>query len=258
MQNLSSILLRNSNHSSPDDLESFISHIGNLMPLLDEIPNIVFFVKDVEAKYVLINRTILARAKYANKDDIIGLQCYEVYSGSKGLQYMRQDFQVLKGKQISNKLELHNYLSGQLGWCITHKIPIYNKNNIIIGMAGISVDVEKDTSRQLKHHEKLGKIVDLIQENLEQKITVADLAKYIDLSVSQLERLFKSVLNLSPTQMLQKIRLEYAIQLLNNTNLSIIEIAVRCGYSDHSAFTRQFKHMTSLTPSAFRKEIVQL
>ncbi|WP_278932496.1 helix-turn-helix domain-containing protein, partial [Moraxella osloensis] len=94
--------------------------------------------------------------------------------------------------------------------------------------------------------------------HLEQKITVADLAKYIDLSVSQLERLFKSVLNLSPTQMLQKIRLEYAIQLLNNTNLSIIEIAVRCGYSDHSAFTRQFKHMTNLTPSAFRKEIVQL
>lgn len=255
MKPFSDWLLNNPSLVAPDDLHSFVNHIEHLMPLLDQIPNMVFFIKDINAQYVLFNKTLLNRSKHTSKQEVVGLKSIDIFFNSQASQYTQQDLQVLNGKYITNKLELHNYVSGQLGWCLTHKIPIYNKQQTIIGMAGMSVDIEKDTHRQLKNHARLGKVVDFIGNNIGQKITVSQLAKDANLSTSQLERLFKSVLNLSPLQVMQKIRLDFAIQLLVYSQLPITEIATHCGYADHSAFSRQFKQMTGLTPIAFRQKM---
>jgi AraC-like DNA-binding protein len=52
--------------------------------------------------------------------------------------------------------------------------------------------------------------------------------------------------------MIHKCRLEEGTRLLLDTDLPITEIALRCGYTDHSAFSRQFRALTSLSPSQFR------
>jgi AraC-like DNA-binding protein len=51
--------------------------------------------------------------------------------------------------------------------------------------------------------------------------------------------------------MIHKARLDTATQLLGGT-LPITEIALRCGYADHSAFSRQFRALTGLSPSTYR------
>lgn len=236
----------------PQNLTQFINHIQLLMPLLDGIPNMVFFIKNTKAQYELINQTLVKRSGFTQKSEILGLTSGEIFGRGQGDEYTVQDFKVLEGKTISDKLELHTYLSGQLGWCITHKIPIYNQENNIIAMAGISIDVDKDNSHTLKQHKRLALAVEFIKQNLEQKISVAMIAKEVNMSISQLERVFKSVLNLSPLQMIQKLRLEFALSLLKDSNKPIIEIALLCGYADHSTFSRQFKQLTGSPPSAFR------
>lgn len=57
---------------------------------------------------------------------------------------------------------------------------------------------------------------------------------------------------MTPMQYIQKVRLENAITLLKQ-DLSITEISLLCGYSDHSAFSRQFKQLTGLSPSQFKE-----
>jgi len=52
--------------------------------------------------------------------------------------------------------------------------------------------------------------------------------------------------------MIQKVRLEHARRLLH-TELPITEVALQCGYTDHSAFTRQFKSSTGFTPRQYRQ-----
>ena len=239
-----------------DDLDGFTTSIQAIIPLLDLLSSTVFFVKNTQAQYVVVNQTLKTRLDVSNDRQIIGRTPAEMFGDKQGGEYMLQDLKVLEGMPIVDKLELHTYPSGKLGWCVTHKIPIYNKANEVIAMVGVSIDIGNDDSYQLKNHEKLAVIINYMQDNAEYKIATSELANMVGLSVSRLERLFRSVLNLSPQQMLQKIRLEKAIKLLKTPNKSVIEIAIQCGYADHSAFSRQFKQLTGLSPSDFRKRMM--
>ncbi|MNR40249.1 HTH-type transcriptional regulator ChbR [compost metagenome] len=52
--------------------------------------------------------------------------------------------------------------------------------------------------------------------------------------------------------MIQKVRLEHAHRLLHS-DMPITDVALLCGYTDHSAFTRQFKALTGFTPRQYRQ-----
>ena len=76
------------------------------------------------------------------------------------------------------------------------------------------------------------------------------------IQLAQLERYCKRVFHLTPRQMIQKVRLEHAHRLLL-TDIPITQVALQCGYTDHSAFTRQFKALTGFTPRQYRQATAQ-
>jgi AraC-like DNA-binding protein len=78
---------------------------------------------------------------------------------------------------------------------------------------------------------------------------LADLA---GLSLSQLERQFRRVFHLTPQQWLTRLRIEAAMQQLQGED-TIAAIGQSCGFSDQSAFSRQFKAMVGLTPRDYRR-----
>ncbi|SUA57689.1 Methylphosphotriester-DNA--protein-cysteine S-methyltransferase [Oligella ureolytica] len=241
------------NNFRPQSLMEVVEHFSLLMPLLNRIPSLVFFVKDREAKYVLANQTLATRCGFESVKDLLGQTSTDVFGASLGEGYTEQDFVVLKeGSKIIDKLELHSYRTGEPGWCHTHKLPIYDVNKEIVGMLGVSLDIHTEEANQPETNEKIHNAVRYIRQNYDQTLSMESLASLADLSVSQFDRTFKKLFHMTPTQYIQKVRFETAIKLLKQ-NLSITEISVLCGYSDHSAFSRQFKQLTGLSPSSFKE-----
>ena len=99
---------------------------------------------------------------------------------------------------------------------------------------------------------QLRQVLDYIEASLNQDIKLADLAGLIDMSQFHFSRLFKQSLGISPHRYLLQQRLEKAKQLLQNSDRLIIDIALECGFNNHSHLSKQFKQMTGLTPKAFR------
>ena len=99
------------------------------------------------------------------------------------------------------------------------------------------------------------KAVEFIQGNYCNPIKVTDIADYVCINRSYLYTLFQNSLGMSPQQFLTTFRITKATELLQLTALSIEGIAISCGYQDPLVFTKAFRQMKKMSPSAYRKEI---
>lgn len=84
------------------------------------------------------------------------------------------------------------------------------------------------------------------------KLSIQELSALFGMSQRNFARRFKAATNLTPVQYLQDYRIKHARELLQNSNLSIKEIAYRVGYIDVSYFTKLFKDFSTVTPKQYR------
>jgi AraC family transcriptional regulator len=99
---------------------------------------------------------------------------------------------------------------------------------------------------------QLVQVLDYINDHLDQDIKLADLAALLDISQFHFSHLFKQSIGTSPYQYLIQQRIERAKQLLKQTDYSIMDIALMCGFNSHSHLTKQFRQLAGITPSAYR------
>ena len=100
-------------------------------------------------------------------------------------------------------------------------------------------------------HPKLLAVIELMETNLEEPLGRADLADSAGLSTRQLERLFRKYLNRSPARYYLELRLNRARLLLLQTNMSVIDVALACGFVSASHFSKCYRDYFGRTP---RKE----
>ena len=95
-----------------------------------------------------------------------------------------------------------------------------------------------------------------LQNNLSKpSLSIDKLAKLFGISQRSFSRRFRLATNTTPLKYLQNQRFEESKDLLQNSNLSISEIAYRVGYLDVSYFTKLFKQFSSLTPKQYRTQV---
>jgi AraC family transcriptional regulator len=95
-------------------------------------------------------------------------------------------------------------------------------------------------------------VLNYINDHLSQDIKLADLAALLDMSQFHFSHLFKQAIGTSPYQYLLQQRVERAKQLLKQSDRSIAEIALECGFNSHSHLSKTFRQSTSMTPKAYR------
>jgi len=114
---------------------------------------------------------------------------------------------------------------------------------------------EQDHQRvPLKHmlgtqQPKLQEIVALMEANLEEPIDLDELAEYVALSRRQLERMFQKYLHCSPSRYYLRLRLIRARQLLKQTPISIVELALLCGFVSTPHFSKCYREYFGVPPS---------
>ncbi len=92
-----------------------------------------------------------------------------------------------------------------------------------------------------------------IGEHYDMPITVNQLAEMERYNVTYYNNWFKQQTGYSPSLYLRHIRIERAKELLSETELSVMEVAVMVGYSSNSTFTRAFHAITGMTPKVYRE-----
>ena len=116
--------------------------------------------------------------------------------------------------------------------------------------------VETDATNQTKKKEYTGKFMAVcryIDEHFSEEITLEEVASVAGFSKFHFSRLFKQFTNVSFYKYVNQQRIAHAEELLSNPDLSVTEIAIRCGFSSTSSFIRMFKQIKNCTPTDFRK-----
>ena len=100
---------------------------------------------------------------------------------------------------------------------------------------------------------KLLRVISLMERSIEHPMTITAFAQSVALSNRQLERLFWKHLGYPPNRHYLKIRLEHACQLLRQTRLPILEVAIASGFNSASYFSQSYVEHFGRSPSAERK-----
>ena len=122
--------------------------------------------------------------------------------------------------------------------------------SLIAESAGTQARPEEDRANQY-----VKRAVEFIQRNYCNPVKVTDVADYVCINRSYLYTLFENSMGMSPQQFLTAFRLTRAAELLAVTQLPVESIALSCGYNDPLVFTKAFKQMKGMSPSAYRKEL---
>jgi AraC-like DNA-binding protein len=233
----------------------FVSPVVDLSvleDLFDQMPDIAFFVKDASGRYAVVNNSLVARHGLLEKSQVIGKRPRDICPGDYGGIPSEQDAGVLRtGRPLLDHLELHWYTPHRPGWCLTTKLPLRDPEGAIVGLIGISRDVRAPIETN-EIPLKFAAALNRFENNLTEPVSASDLAALAGMAPHRFARSMKRFFGLTPSQYITKARITAASRLLKESELTVAEIAMACGFYDHSAFTRAFRKVTGTTPSEVR------
>ena len=117
-----------------------------------------------------------------------------------------------------------------------------------------SIRTDQDTQRLSiptrigVRHPKLSQVIQMMEGKIEDPISPAQLATDVGMSTRQLERLFRRYLNRSPKRYYMELRLQKARNLLMQTDMSVINVALACGFASPSHFSKCYRSHYQTTP----------
>ena len=97
-------------------------------------------------------------------------------------------------------------------------------------------------------HPRLSTVIQRMERNLEEPISPSVLAREVGMSTRQLERLFRRYVQRSPKRYYMELRLQKARNLLMQTGMSVIEVALACGFTSPSHFSKCYRAHYGSTP----------
>ena len=115
-----------------------------------------------------------------------------------------------------------------------------------------SVPINNGANKQREYVERFLYICDYINEHFNENLTLDDVAALSGFSKFHFSRLFKQFTNVSFYKYLNRKRIENAVELLMDSQKTITDVALNCGFSSLSAFIRMFKIIKGCTPSEFK------
>jgi AraC-like DNA-binding protein len=224
-----------------------------LEQLFDEMPDVAFFIKDTAGRYRVVNHSLVERNGRKEKHELINHRPSDFVPGELGRIPVDQDAEIIRtGRPLINHLELHWRAPNRPVWCLTTKLVMHDVSGQVCGLIGISRDLSQPMSTA-EIPPGIAKAMQHLETHYDEPLSAAHLAKRSGLPTPRFARVVKRIFGLTPSQLIAKTRVAAAADLLRDTDQSIAEVALACGFCDHSAFTRAYHSATGQTPRDFRR-----
>ncbi len=219
---------------------------------LFENTNNGFFAKDKNGIIISLNTFMLSIYGVDKKSKVIGKKDSDFFPSHIAKSISDDDFSVLNdGKIVTEKVEMVPFIDFKTYWLKTSKYPIFDENNEIIGLIGITTKL-KELGKYNFKNEKLIRVLNYMEENIDRKISLDQLCEITSMSKTSLLRHFKEDFQISPMAYLKKVRLHLACKMLRNSDKDLLSIAYACGYYDQSHFNKDFRSMLEVTPKKYK------
>ncbi|MGI9473621.1 MAG: helix-turn-helix domain-containing protein [Rubripirellula sp.] len=224
-----------------------------LLELFDHLPDVYFYVKDSESRFVRANQVVSDVVGAEDPSELIGKTDFDYFPPAIAAQYIAEDQRVLSSKAtLSGQVWLVPGTNGVPRLYLCSKIPLLNRRKRAVGIAGIKRPYEYSADDSAGYS-RLTQVVAFVTENYSREIEVTDMAEHVFLSVSQLQREFAKNFGITPVRYLREVRIGVARHLLESSDMGLTQIATKCGFYDQSHLTRHFKSSTGLTPMKYRQ-----
>ncbi|MDA8745462.1 helix-turn-helix domain-containing protein [Rubripirellula amarantea] len=235
---------------------AFLSQLDpseQIFSLFDFMPGVSFFVKDRRGRFVMLNQRGCEYCGVTDQNAAIGKTDHDFFPKQRADEYQADDRAVMDaGEPIVGRMESAPEAEGSPRLVMTTKVPLRNRKGKVIGIAGFSYQVEQMRERS-GTAAAFENVIESLHKDFAKPLTTESLAKTSGLSVSQFERRFRRAFGASPRQYLMRIRVENAARMLREGDASISDIALQCGFYDHSHFNRTFKRIMNTSPSQYRR-----
>jgi AraC-like DNA-binding protein len=226
---------------------------GSVSGLFDNLPDTLFFAKDREKRLMAGNKLFVERCGYSDEAEMSGHDDYDIFPVDMAETFRATDELVIEsGEPRVGVIEHFPNLLGDPEWFITDKIPLFSTTGECAGLCGIVRSYERSHAA-LQPYLDLLPAAEYLRGNLNEKVTIPELAHHVGMSTRNLQRRFIETFKVTPQHYLAKLRVLKGCELLVHTNQSITEIAVEVGFYDHSAFSNRFSEIVGVSPSAYRK-----
>jgi AraC-like DNA-binding protein len=225
----------------------------SLMDLFDCLPGAFFYAKDVNSRFIHLNRANQAIYGVDREDPLLGRTDRDFHPPALAEAYIAEDQRVIASRKACfNQVWLVPYLHGQLQWFVSSKTPLIDRSGEVVGIAGVMYPIETPGEEQSRFG-RLGPAIKYMEEHFCDEFSMSDLAERSELSATHFHRLFRHLLRMSPTEYLLALRIQEARRLLAMTSHSVAEVAFATGFYDQSHFTKRFRHATGMTPRQYRR-----
>jgi PAS domain S-box-containing protein len=236
--------------------EGFLRRLGGPQPLremFDHLPDVSFCVKDRESRVVLASRAILEKFGMKDELEIVGTTDRDRYPAGLAEPFLAGDREVVaSGKAVLDRAEVWYNSVGALDWCLTSKLPLRDPRGRVVGVM-MSMRPWRGSPRLLPPASGAGRAVERIRREPGACPPVSELAREAGVSARQLQRRFLELFGVGVKEFALRARIQRAAELLRGGDAPLSRIALDAGFCDQSAFTRQFRRRTGLTPARYRR-----
>lgn len=224
----------------------------SLADLFDHLPDVYFFLKTADSRFVKLNRAMSRLHGFDEDGPMVGKTDHDFHRAELADRYVAEDRRVMRSRRaLPNQVWLVPTAEGELRWYLSSKTPVFDRAGNVIGIAGAMRDYER-AGAVLEPYQEMAAVIGHVADCYGERITVGELAAIAHVSVSQFERRFKSLFQMTPTAYIEQVRIHAACTALVSTRDPIASIGARCGFYDQSHFTRRFRRAMAMTPRVYR------
>ncbi len=220
---------------------------------------ITHHAKGSEVASLCIGSFLLASTGLIN-----GKKCSSHWNTADVFKEMFPEVELVDGSILSEENGIYSSGGANSYWTLLlYLLEKYtSRETAILASKFFAVDIDRDSQQkfmmfkgQRNHADELIQLVqDYIENNIEEKMTIEELAKKVSLGRRSFERRFKQATNNSVLEYIQRVKIEAAKRSLETTLKTINEVMYDVGYTDTKAFRDLFKKITGLTPIEYRNK----